>query len=124
MGLKVITDGKAVTVYRKDRTSSAGLTYSTYSLGVSSKNQEGAWVNGFVDCQFKKGVSVPHKAKINITNSFYTVREYNDKKYVSLFVLDYEIVSTENAVAQNPPAGDQEWMNIPGGFGGDELPFK
>ena len=57
MGLVVKTDGKPVTVYRQDKTANSGTTYQQYSLGVSSKDKDGNWVNGFIDCQFKKGVA-------------------------------------------------------------------
>ena len=79
MGLRITTDGKPVTVYRQDKTANSGTTYQQYSLGVASKDKDGNWVNGFIDCQFKKGVDVANKAKINITNGFYIVSEYNGK---------------------------------------------
>lgn len=122
MGLKIITDDRYVTVYRQDKTSQNGKAYTQYSLGIASKNANGEWVNGFIDCQFKKGTDIPNKAKIEITNSFYTVSEYNGKKYNKLFVLDFTI--TEGGESNQPaPTGNEEWMNIPDGV--DEgLPFN
>ena len=122
MGLKVVTDNKPVTVYRQDKTSSNGVAYTQYSLGVSSKDKDGNWVNGFLDCQFKKDVNVPNKAKIEITNSFYTVSEYNGKKFLKLFVLDFNIV--EGGAPAPVPSGDG-FMNIPDGLDDSEgLPFS
>ena len=122
MALKVVTDNKPVTVYRQDKTSSNGVAYTQYSLGVSSKDKDGNWVNGFLDCQFKKGTDIPNKAKIEITNSFYTVSEYNGKKFLKLFVLDFNIV--EGGAPAPVPSGDG-FMNIPDGLDDSEgLPFS
>ena len=97
MGLIVKTDSKPVTVVRQDKTSSAGNAYTQYSLMVSSKNTDGAWVSGFIDAQFKKGVDIANKTKINITNAFYTVNEYNGKKYTKIFVLEYDVAESGEA---------------------------
>ena len=117
MGLKVITDGKPVTVYRQDKTSNAGNAYTQYSIMISSKQSDDTWLNDFVECGFKKGVSIPNKTKIHINNSFFMISEYNGKKYKKLFISDYTI--DENAPQQ--PSGDG-FMNIPDGIE-TELPF-
>ena len=122
MGLKVTTDGKPVTVYRQDKTTQSGASYTQYSLGVASKDKDGNWVNGFLDCQFKKGVEVANKAKININNSFYTVNEYNGKKYLKLFILDFEVAEQGEAPQNN--ASGTEWLNIPDNLPDDSLPFN
>ena len=119
MGLVIKTDGKPVMVVRQDKTSSNGKAYTQYSLMVSSKNTEGAWISGFIDCQFKKGVEVANKTKININNSFYTVNEYNGKKYIKLFVLDFEVAEPGEA----PQTVDSDgFMNVVEGIS-EELPF-
>ena len=111
MGLRCITDGKPVTVYRQDKTSQNGVSYTQYSLGISSKDKDGNWLSGYIDCTFKKGTDIPHKSKIEISNSFYTINEYNGKKYYKLFVLDFQIV--ESGLAQTRPKEmNMEWMNV------------
>lgn len=107
-------------VYRQDKTSQAGNPYTQYSLGVSSKDKDGNWVNGFLECQFKKGVEVANKAKIKINNAFYTVSEYNGKKQYKIFVMDFEVV--EPGEGQPAPAPDTSFMQIPTDMG--DLPFK
>ena len=120
MGLKVTTDGKPVSVYRNDKQTQYG-TFTTYSLGVSSKDKDGNWINGYVDCQFKKGVDIPNKSKINITNSFYTVSEYQGKKYNKIFVMDYVIVEQGEVPKQTNPEDIDKWMELDGG---EELLFN
>lgn len=124
MGLVVKTDNKPVTVYRQDKTSNNGVAYTQYSLGVSSKDKDGNWVNGFIDCQFKKAdvEKITNKCKINISNSFYTVNEYNGKKYLKLFVLDFEVAEDGEKPQDAPAPSSDEFLNIPDGLA-DELPF-
>ena len=91
MGLKIMTDGKPVTVVRKDGTSKAGNPYTMYSLMYSYKVNE-EWKNVFVDCAFKKGVDLVNKSKINITNSFMTGSEFNGNSKPKVFILDFDVV--------------------------------
>lgn len=121
MGLKTITDGRPVVVFVNERQMQNGEKFKTYVIGVASKDKEGNWVNGYIDCQFKKDVMIENKSKINITNSFYTVSEYNGKKYVKLFILDFEVV--ESPLPLSMPVGDDGFMQIPDGFD-EELPFN
>lgn len=119
MGLKLTTDDKPVTIFRKDREYSGG-TFATYSVGVSSKDRDDNWVNGYLDVCFKKGVEVCNKSKISINNAFPVVRKYNDKAYVSWMITDFDVVEE----GQPTPANDlanQGFLNIP--EGAEDLPF-
>jgi hypothetical protein len=116
MGLTVTGETK---VYRQDKTSQAGNAYTQYSLGVASKDKDGNWVNGFLECQFKKGVEVANKAKIKINNAFYTVSEYNGKKQYKIFVMDFDVV--EVGEGQPPKANSGDFMAVPTDMG--DLPF-
>lgn len=122
MSLKVITEKGPVTVYANEKTTQNGGKFTTYSISVASKDQNGNWVNGFLDCQFKKAdvEKITNKCKINISNSFYTVNEYNGKKYLKLFVLDFEVA--EDGEKPQVVNADDSFMNIPDGLEG-ELPF-
>ena len=123
MGLKVITDDKPVVVYRQDKTSSNGAAYTQYSIGVSSKNASGEWVNGFIECQFKKGVNIANKSKISISNSFYTVTEYNGKKYYKLFIMDFNVVEDGNGFTPAPNNNSNPFVDIDASITQEELPF-
>ena len=120
MGLIVTTDGKPVTVYVNEKQAQSGNAFKTYSISVASKDRDGNWVNGYLDCQFKKADAerISNKCKIEISKSFYTVNEYNGKKYLKLFVLDFNVVE-DGQTSQN----NGGWMDVPD-FGADELPFE
>lgn len=120
MGLKIETDGKAVTVIRKDGVSQSGKAYTMYSLMYSFKNGE-EWKNVFVDAQFRKGTDLANKTKINITNAFLTGSEYNGNTKPKIFVLDYEVAEGNQPAPM--PNGDMGFMNIPDGID-DGLPFN
>lgn len=125
MGLIVKTDNRPVTVYTQERQTQNGGKFTTYALGVASKDSEGNWVNGFIDCNFKKtdAEKIVNKCKINITNSFYTVSEYNGRKYVKLFVLSFEVVESPKPAPAPIPSDGDDWMKIPEGID-EELPFS
>lgn len=72
-------------------------TFYTYATGISSKKQDGTYANKYVDVRFRKGVTVEHKTKINITDGFLSVREYmvngGDKRStLEIMVLDFDTV--------------------------------
>ena len=123
MGLKITTDDRPVTVFRKDREWN-GTTFPTYSLGVSSKDKDGNWVNGFLDAEFKRGTDIPNKSQIAITDAFPKVTEYQGKKYVKFFVLDYTIIKQGEEPQPQPQTIDNSWVTIPEGFNEDDMPFK
>ena len=113
MGLKVMTDGKSVMVFRKDFETD-GKTYPKYTIGVSSKTPDGDWINGYIPVKFKKDVSVENMTKINIKNAFYVNSKYKDNVYTSLMITDFEIEKKSNK---------DDFMDIPDGIE-EELPFK
>lgn len=123
MGLKVTTDDKGITVYRQDKQSKNGVPYSQYSIMVSSKDKEGTWHNGFIECQFKYGVTVENKTKIIINNAFYTVNQFGDKAYVKLMILDFKIMGDAPADNKEIPVNldYDDWMKVV--EGDEELPF-
>ncbi|MBQ0111753.1 MAG: hypothetical protein KBT03_01355 [Bacteroidales bacterium] len=127
MGYKLITDDRPVMVFRHDGKSKAGNQYTSYSLGVSSKDADGNWVNSFMSCRFKKGVELENKTKINIKNAFPTVgNEYNGTRPISWFINDFEIVESGETVVEKPkvpqPSPD-DFMKIPESVA-EELPFS
>lgn len=117
MGLKLTTDEKAVMVFRKDKEYQGG-TFATYSIGVSSKDRDDNWVNGYIDVAFKKGVELQNKSKINIENAFPVVRSYNGKVYTSWMITEFTVVDE----GEKAPLENQGFMNVPQGMD-DELPF-
>lgn len=126
MGLKTVTDGRPVTVFANVKELPNGNKFTTYTIGISSKDKDGNWVNGWIDCMFKRGVTVENKSKINITNSFFTASEYNGKKYTKLFIVDFEIAETPSQAQFGTPSMEGKtdgFMHVPDNAD-DFLPFQ
>lgn len=127
MGIKLTSDDRGVKIFRKDGTSSSGNPYTLYSMSVSSKDIKGEWVNGYLDCAFKKGVEVNNKALIKINNAFPTVNEYNGKKTIRYMITDFEVLEQDDAppeqVSLDSVANDG-FMNIPDNVDDDAMPFN
>lgn len=118
MAFKITTDDKGIRVFRKDREYSGG-TFATYFTKVSSKDKDGNYKDAFLDLQFRKGVSLNHKAEIIINNAFFVTSEYKDNVKIKLMVMDFDV--KDEGVAPTTTNTDG-FMNIPEGTQ-EELPF-
>ena len=82
------------TIFRNAHEGKDGTWY-TYATGVSSKRQDGTYINGYLDVRFRKGIVVENKTKININDGFLTVREFTlngeTQKRIELMILDFDI---------------------------------
>ena len=75
-----------VMVFRYD-----GQYGANYSIGLSKKDKEGNYENGYMPCKFKKGVDIPNKTKIKITNAWLTFNQKDKKTYPYILISDYEL---------------------------------
>lgn len=69
-----------------------------YSTTISNKNQDGTYDNMYIAVNFKKGITLENKTKIDITNgflSFYKTREGLPK--LKIVVMDFEIKGNTEA---------------------------
>lgn len=65
-----------------------------YKVGLSKKDRNGNYINGYLNVRFKKGVNLENKTKICIKNGFIDFYLDKDNKTVPyLMVLEFE---TEN----------------------------
>lgn len=68
-----------------------------YELGLSEKQQDGTWLNGYMKCSFKKGIKLPNKTKIDIKKAwlkFYPDKDKGTVKYI--FISEFECESQIN----------------------------
>lgn len=83
-----------------------------YSTGISNKLMDGSWDNAYFPVQFKKGVEVENKTKINITNGFLTFyRNANDnnKPVFKIMVLEF----TQDGDAREETASTFDNTDLP-----------
>lgn len=113
MGLTLKTDEKGARIFANTKEGANGK-YTLYSMGVSSKDSNNNWVNGYLNVRFKKGVEVGNKSRIKINNAFPVVTKSGDKTYVSFMITDFDVL-------EGGESGDGfiDMSNIKD----DELPF-
>lgn len=62
-----------------------------YSVGVSKKNQDGKYENGYVPVRFKKDVELENKTKIRINTAWIDFYVKDKKTYPYIFICDFDI---------------------------------
>lgn len=81
-----------------------------YSTSVSNKKEDGSYENMFISINFRKGVEVENKTKINITNGFLSfyktkdglakpkivVMEFETSNNTTTQATDFEITSDDD----------------------------
>ena len=114
-----ITNDYPVMVFKQEN------TYGTfYSLGISKKNQDGNYINGYMPCQFKNNVNLEDKTKIYIKKawlSFY-LKDKETKPYIFINefeTLDETIKNAKEETKSDPYAEFGEQITI----NDDDLPF-
>jgi hypothetical protein len=62
-----------------------------YSTSISNKKEDGTYENMSISVNFRKGVELENKTKINITDGFLSFyKTKNDEKRLKLVVMDFE----------------------------------
>lgn len=84
--------GKAK-VFAKEIEGSSG-SFTAYSIGIGSKEQDGTWINAYLPARFRKGVEVPNNTTIDIKEAFLTVQKGNDYNRPMLMVMEFEAMPT------------------------------
>lgn len=95
MTMQVISD-KAEMVFRTDYNGKP-----SYSIGLSKKNKEGNYVNGYIRAYFKKGVEINHKSKIKIKDGWVDFYREGNKTIPTVFVNDYELLEDSGNSNEN-----------------------
>lgn len=84
----------------------------SYSTTIANKKEDGSYDNASIQVQFRKGVEVENKSKINVTNGFLSFYRKQDNTPVFKFiVMDFE---TE---------GDAKEPETTSTFDNTDLPF-
>lgn len=99
-----------VMIFRREN---QGHTF--YSIGISRKDRNGNYINGYIDCRFKKGIELENQTKIYIKKAwldFYlkqipNTQSSETKHYI--FISEFETINQtidrihkENEVEEDP----------------------
>lgn len=83
-----VTSSKNETIFRKDFNGKPN-----YSIGLQKKNKDGQYINGYMKVNFRKGVDLNNKTKINIKDGWLDFYKEEDKTIPTLFINEFVIVS-------------------------------
>lgn len=86
-----IVNNKEIMVFKSE---DKGNVY--YSLGVSKKDIQGNYVNGYVSCRFKKGIELENRTRIKIKSAWLDFYLKDKKTITYVFVNDFEKVAEPN----------------------------
>ena len=100
-----------------------------YSMGLSRKDRDGNYINGYISCRFKNGVSVEDKTKIYLKNAWldFYLKDKETKPYI--FISEFETVGETIEKAKEEVAAKEVPEDPFAEFGkeviinDDDLPF-
>ena len=109
-----------VMIFRQD-----GQYGTSYTLGLSKKNTDGSYTNGYIPVHFKKDVSLDNKTNIYIKDAWLSFYKTKDKKTIPfIFINEFETIDqtldrikNENAqksenIVQNTSKNNTEMSEI------------
>lgn len=95
--MQIISDREEI-IFRQDKD---GKRF--YSIGLSRKDQNGNFINGYMTVVFKKDVELENKTKIKIKEAWLGFNVKDKKTYPHIFINDFEIVESDKKVAKENP---------------------
>lgn len=64
-----------------------------YQIGISKKDKDGKYINGYIQCQFKNGVEIPNQTNIYIKNAWLSFYLKENKTIPYVFINEYQLVA-------------------------------
>ena len=79
-----------------------------YKMGLSKKDQNGNYMNGYIDCRFRKDATIDCSKKIYLQDCWldFYVKDKVTKLYVFINKFDYVSDVIENSKIENDPFKD------------------
>lgn len=66
-----------------------------YKIGISKKDQSGNYINGYINCGFRKDINLDNKTKIKIKKAWLDFYLKDKITVPSIFIYEFEIISQE-----------------------------
>lgn len=71
-----------------------------FSIGLTKKNKDGQYVNGYMEAHFKNGVDLPNKTRIRIKQAWLGFNQKEKKTYTYIFINDFDLEDGEDVLKQ------------------------
>lgn len=65
-----------------------------YSIGLSKKNKDGGYDNGYISARFRKDVVLDNKTRIKVKEAWLSFNTNENKTFPFIFINDFEILGT------------------------------
>ena len=82
-----VTSNREETIYRNEFNGEP-----RYTVALSKKKEDGEYENGYMKVVFRKGVSIPNKSKIRITDAWLSFNTFEKRTYPYIFINNFELV--------------------------------
>lgn len=92
-----VSNDRPVMVFKREY---QGREY--YSLGLSKKDRNNNYINGYMACEFRKGVRLDDKTKIYLKNAFITFYLKDKTTIPYIKILDFETVEETIQNSKDP----------------------
>lgn len=73
-----------------------------YNIGLSKKNQDGGYDNGYIQARFIKGVELENKTKIKVKDSWLSFNKNERKTFPFVFINEFETLAEPKPEEKNP----------------------
>ncbi len=71
-----------------------------YSIGLSKKNKQGGYDNGYISARFKKDIILENKTRIKIKEAWLSFNTNENKTFPYVFINKFEVISEAKPVAK------------------------
>lgn len=64
-----------------------------YSIGLSKKNKQGGYENGYIQARFKKDIVLNNQTRIKVKEAWLSFNKNENKTFPFIFVNDFEVLA-------------------------------
>lgn len=74
-----------------------------YSIGLSKKNKQGGYDNGYISARFKKDIILENKTRIKIKEAWLSFNTNENKTFPYVFINKFEVISEAKPKEESNP---------------------
>ena len=72
-----------------------------YSIGLSKKNKQGGYDNGYMSVRFKKDIVLDNKTRIKVKEAWLSFNTNEGKTFPFIFINDFEVLAESKPKEDN-----------------------
>lgn len=87
--MQIISDKEEI-IFRSEHNGKA-----SFSIGLTKKDKDGKYVNGYMEVHFRNGVDLQNKTKIKINEAWLGFNQKDKKTYPYIFINNFDIIEQD-----------------------------